>query len=122
MMTAMMMGGRLHMIKNPLIVANKARGWKVALRKMLMLVFGQECMSNFCAEGRKHDKSQKLDEVKMRLIKGNIHCLCLYITYLFIERIFQAWPDDKSLDDTSFNAVVYSTCRGARRSIKNNSS
>jgi len=39
------------------ILANKARGWKVALRKTLMLMFGQECMSNSCAAGRKYAKS-----------------------------------------------------------------
>jgi len=47
------------------ILANKSHGWKVALRKMLMLVFGQECMSNSCATGRKLAKTQKLDEAKL---------------------------------------------------------
>jgi len=35
-----------------------------------------------------------------------------------VERIFQAWPDDRSL---SFNAVN-SACGGARRSVKKNNS
>ena len=42
MITATIMGG-LHMIKN-LPLLNKARGWKVSLRKILMLVFKQDSM------------------------------------------------------------------------------
>ena len=35
-----------------ILAENKARGWKVALRKLLVLTFGHECVANFCAVGR----------------------------------------------------------------------
>jgi len=44
------------------ILADKAIGWKVALRKLPVLTFGHECVANFCAVGRTHSKTQKPDE------------------------------------------------------------
>ena len=65
---------------------------------------------------------QQREELSLRLIKGNTRNVNVQYTFVFTERIFQAWPDDKSLDDTSFNAVINSACVGARQYIKNTSS
>ena len=51
-------------------LADKSRGWKVALRKLLSLAFGQECLANSCAVGSSNAKFQKFDVNKLRMIKG----------------------------------------------------
>ena len=53
-----------------MILADKSRGWKVALRKLLLLAFGQECLVNSCAVGKSNVKFEKLDVNKLRMIKG----------------------------------------------------
>lgn len=67
------------------ILVNKERGWKVALRKMLIFIIGQECIANSCAVDREHAKMQKLDPTKLQLIKG-MHVLH-YVTHnMYIHR------------------------------------
>ena len=44
-----------------MILADKSRDWKVALRKFLSLAFGRECLANSCTVGNSNNaKFQKL--------------------------------------------------------------
>ena len=53
-----------------LILSNTTLGWKLALRKLLLLKFGVNMLGNSCAVGRKDAKFNKLDEAKLLEIKG----------------------------------------------------
>ena len=51
-----------------IILANKSRGWKVALRKLLLLAFSQECLANSCAVGKSNANTRNIQSV--------MHILC----------------------------------------------
>ena len=68
-----------------MILADKSRGWKVALRKLLLLAFGQECLANSCAVGKSNAKFQKLDANKLRMIKG---MYMVYVMYMYVQLHF----------------------------------
>ena len=49
---------------------NPSIGWKVALRKVLMVVFGEETLAGSCCKGRKNATFQPLDGTKLNAVKG----------------------------------------------------
>ena len=49
---------------------NPSIGWKVALRKLLMVVFGEETLAGSCCKGRKNANFQPLDGTKLNAVKG----------------------------------------------------
>ena len=49
---------------------NPSIGWKVALRKLLMVVFGEEILARSCCIGRKNATFQPLDGTKLNAVKG----------------------------------------------------
>ena len=53
-----------------MILTDKFRGWKVALRKLLTMTFGPECLANSCAVGKSNARFEKLNKTKLRQIKG----------------------------------------------------
>ena len=54
---------------------NPSIGWKVALRKLLMMVFGEETLARSCCKGRKNATFQPLDETRLNAIKGTYDTL-----------------------------------------------
>ena len=53
-----------------MITANPSIGWKVALRRVLMVVFGEETLAASCCKGRKNATFQPLDGTKLNAVKG----------------------------------------------------
>ena len=59
-----------------MILADKALGWKVAMRKVLQMTFGQNTLAVSCAVGQKYSKNATLDQTKLNTIKGKIMSSC----------------------------------------------
>ena len=55
-----------------MISSNPSTGWKVALRKLLMVVFGEETLARSCCKGRKNATFQPLDGTKLNAVKGTL--------------------------------------------------
>ena len=53
-----------------LILNNKTLGWRAALRKVLVVVFGINVLANSCAMGKRNATYSKLDSALLRSIKG----------------------------------------------------
>ena len=53
-----------------MILQDKAGGWRIALRKLLTVMFGASTLATSCAVGRKNSKYPSLDPVKLNIIKG----------------------------------------------------
>ena len=47
---------------------NPSIGWKVALQKLLMVVFSEETLARSCCKGRKNAAFQPLDETKLNAV------------------------------------------------------
>ena len=54
-----------------MILSNKVIGWKAALRKILVIVFGVDTLSQSCARGRKNAMTRSLDAQIVGSITGN---------------------------------------------------
>lgn len=54
-----------------MILSNKTIGWKAALRKILVVVFGIDTLSQSCAKSKKNAQNRSLDVKVMRSITGN---------------------------------------------------
>jgi len=65
--------------------SNTSIGWKVALRWMLLVVFGTEILARSCYKGRKNATNQPLDASKVDAIKGKHACIIknIYIVLYF---------------------------------------
>jgi len=65
------------------ITSNASIGWKVALRRVLMVVFGAETLARSCCKGRRNSTNQPLDASKVDAIKGyNKHAYSTLIILL----------------------------------------
>ena len=53
-----------------MILQDKAGGWRIALQKLLTVMFGASTLALSCAVGRKNSKYPSLDPVKLNIIKG----------------------------------------------------
>ena len=53
-----------------MISTNPFIGWKVALQKLLMVVFGEETLAGSYCKGRKNATFQPLDGTKLNAVKG----------------------------------------------------
>ena len=53
-----------------LILNNKMLGWRAALRKILVVVFGVNVLANSYAMGKRNAIYSKLDSALLRSIKG----------------------------------------------------
>ena len=103
-----------------MILANKVMGWKAALRKILVVVFGVDTLSQSCAKGKKNSKTKSLDHEIVRSITGK------YFTYnhsiihiLFTDMLYKTYGEScVDLRHESINAVINSACSGARRTLK----
>ena len=53
-------------------------GWKMAMRKVILMTFGQNTLATSCAVGRRDAKTTctSLDKVKLNTIKGTNHYIC----------------------------------------------
>lgn len=74
--------GRDKMATIRMILLNKTIGWKAALRKILIPVFGATRLAQSCAVRKKNSNKKSFDVQTLDSIKGmymiNLHCL-LYI-------------------------------------------
>ena len=53
-----------------MITGNQSIGWQVALRRVLMVVFGEDTLAESCCQGRKNSIHQPLDKTKLNEVKG----------------------------------------------------
>ena len=66
-----------------MILTNPSIGWKVALRKLLMVVFGEETLAGSCCKSRKNATFQPLDGTKLHVVKGILQTLIKQYIYIF---------------------------------------
>ena len=62
--------GRDKMATIGMILSNKTIGWKAALRKILITVFGATTPAQSCAAGKKNSNNKSLDVQTLDSIKG----------------------------------------------------
>ena len=105
-----------------IILSNKTIGWKAALRKILVGVFGVNKLSQSCAKGKKNAQNKSLDPQMVRSITGNNICtiiITILFMLFFIDILYQRYGDScVDLRPESINTVINSACSGARRSLK----
>ena len=70
-----------------MILTNPSTGWKVTMRKILVIVFGQQILARSCCVGRRHATFQPLDASKLDMVRGmsvygNMHNLCICQIFL----------------------------------------
>ena len=53
-----------------MITSNQSIGWQVALRRVLMVVFGEETLAESCCQGRKNATHRPLDKGRLNEVKG----------------------------------------------------
>jgi len=103
-----------------MILADKALGWKGAMRKVLQMTFGQNTLAVSCAVGRKHSKNATLDQIKLNSIKGIIMSSCYMRTlslYRISEMIYENFKGEPNTDDLkpeTMNTLINSACCLAR--------
>ena len=52
------------------MILSSALGWTVALRKILVIVFGMDTLAGSCAVGRKNSTTTALGTLKLNALKG----------------------------------------------------
>ena len=52
------------------MILSSTSGWTVALRKILVIVFGTDTLAGSCAVGRKNSTTTALSSLKLNAIKG----------------------------------------------------
>ena len=55
-----------------MISTNPSTGWKVALQKLSMVVFGEETLAISCCKGRKNASFQPQEGKKFNAVKGTL--------------------------------------------------
>ena len=108
-----------------MISTNPSIGWKVALRKLLMVVFGEETLAGSCCKGRKNATFQPLDGTKLHAVKGTLQnfnkTIYLYFYFTHVAFIYRKYGPSQELREETMNIIVNSCCSLARRSLKNKS-
>lgn len=89
------------------ILSNKVMGWKAALRKILVAVFGVNTLSQSCAKGKKNSRTRSLDSEIVGSITGKYSTSNHFIIHIFTDLLYQTYGEScVDLRLESINAVI----------------
>jgi len=99
------------------MILSSNAGWTVAMRKILVIVFGVDTLAGSCAVGRKNSTTAALSTLKLNAIKGVYNSNEVIIFFIITDLILTNYVNEK-IKEGEMNIIINSACAGARRTLK----
>jgi len=112
---------REQMMTIKMYCANQTIGWKTALRRIMIVVFGNDVLSSSCTVGRRNSKHTALPNRKIDVIKGiNVHICFMWYNVVYVGLMHEHFGSRFSgqMTNESMNVIISSCCCLARRGKK----